>query len=332
MNRIISNILIISLLFSFTGCSTYLKTSNGAYSDVSLTRSEDGYIIKQLPEVKETGTALWGIPSNNSNKKQGLIYRFNGINLNQANRFWPTLSMIGLSTVGSIGLSSLINPEWLGDIFYYDNPEYKAKGIGTFLLSSAITIPITGAINNLIWSNSAYQSAAFNLNSKLVSQNPDIDIFLNPKYEVQKTTGFWKQKAHVTANVMGATILVDEDLRKNVGKINDSSTSIKELKSTNVESSADSYNTNNEQPKTEEEIRSIDVSDVKTDIETSHNFKEGDVVSFKDRVEVNGVEINMFIPEGVISKIKGDVISIRYVFDDLRYRTKKKSSEIKLVR
>jgi hypothetical protein len=46
MKKIISLIVIMGVLFSFVGCSTYLRTSNGAYSDVSLTRGEDGYTIK----------------------------------------------------------------------------------------------------------------------------------------------------------------------------------------------------------------------------------------------------------------------------------------------
>ena len=77
MKKIISITLLISVLFSFVGCSSYLKVANGAYSDISLTRDPDGYTVKRLPEVKETGKAFWGIPINNSNKKQGLIFRFN---------------------------------------------------------------------------------------------------------------------------------------------------------------------------------------------------------------------------------------------------------------
>ena len=39
-----------------------------------------------------------------ANKKQGLIVRFNGINLTASKRFWPIVSMIGVSLATGIWL------------------------------------------------------------------------------------------------------------------------------------------------------------------------------------------------------------------------------------
>jgi hypothetical protein len=384
MKKIIRITLLISVLFSFVGCSSYLKIANGAYSDISLTRDPDGYTVKRLPEVKETGRAFWGIPINNSNKKQGLIFRFNGINLEQANGFWPTISLIGMSTVGSLFVAGLINQNW------FWSEEYT-----TLLLSTAITLPITGAINNAIWSKSAYQTAAFNLNSKLLAQNPDVDVFLNPKYEVYKNNGLWTQETIIKANVMGATIIVDEDLNAKIANINTSNKIVSEkaVDVLNIPTSAKQkvdtikegiekpiINSENQKSNNQEslEVESIIKSDIKTDIKNesvnqiqlttteiqskttnetevsvkenikqkkskkeepdifaekkeNHSFNVGDVVSFSERLFVIDKWMNMEIKKGEIFKINGDNIYVEYTFNKELKKTKKKYSDIKLV-
>ena len=382
MRKIISITLLISVLFSFTGCSSYLQTANGAYSDISLTRDPDGYTVKRLAEVKETGKAFWGIPKNNKNKKQGMIFRFNGINLDQANGFWPTLSLIGMSTFGSLTIAGIINPVW----FYYE--EYA-----TLLLSTAITLPITGAINNAIWSNSAYQTAAFNLNSKLLVQHPDVDVFLNPKYEVYKKNGLWTQETIMKANVMGATIIVDEDLtqksgNKNLNKKKPEKPTVTEpenLPVTTLESKVISVSepvkdvlkidipienkviSVSEFDKEEEIVdtpiekvnikeineetsqistQTIDESDlqVKETIESKkptkqivepfklHDFEVGDIVTFTELIVNYSGNFDFKIPDGVIYKIRGDKLYINYNLRDLKYRTRKNSDEVELVK
>lgn len=302
MRKIISITLLISVLFSFIGCSSYLQTANGAYSDISLTRDPDGYTVKRLAEVKETGKAFWGIPKNNKNKKQGMIFRFNGINLDQANGFWPTLSLIGMSTFGSLTIAGIINPGW----FYYE--EYA-----TLLLSTAITLPITGAINNAIWSNSAYQTAAFNLNSKLLVQNPDVDVFLNPKYEVYKNNGLWSQEAKIKANVMGARIKVDGEVFIESSELKSSETEI-----------TGSIESNNS--------TSIENIAIKSVVKTVASFEVGDIVSFTQNINSNTVSGNFKIPIGEIYKISGDVLFINYNIQGLKYRTKKSYDEVELVK
>lgn len=303
MRKIISITLLISVLFSFIGCSSYLQTANGAYSDISLTRDPDGYTVKRLAEVKETGKAFWGIPKNNKNKKQGMIFRFNGINLDQANGFWPTLSMIGMSTFGSLTIAGIINPGW----FYYE--EYA-----TLLLSTAITLPITGAINNAIWSNSAYQTAVFNLNSKLLVQNPDVDVFLNPKYEVYKKNGLWSQEAKIKANVMGARIKVDGEVFIESSELKSSETEI-----------TGSIESNNS--------TSIENIAIKSVVKTVASFEVGDIVSFSQHIsDSSGVNAEFKIPDGVIYKISGDKLYINYIFEGDKYRTRKNSDEVELVK
>jgi hypothetical protein len=41
-----------------------------------------------------------------------------------------------------------------------------------------------------------------------VIKNPDIDVFLNPKYQVEYKLGIFNQKASIKANVTGATLKI----------------------------------------------------------------------------------------------------------------------------
>lgn len=205
MKKILLFLLVIA--FTFSSCSTSRSIGNGAYSDVSLVRDSDGYELRRLQEVNSESRAIFGIPLGNSAKKEGVIVRFNGINVTAQKKIWPVLSMIALS----VATGSIIN-EAVGyktedtDYGSYETDEYKLG----LALSSLIAVPVAGAINNQIWSNAAYSNAAWNANSTLLEQNPDIDVFLNPKYDLEIKNGFWSQKVKLRARVMGATLLTDE--------------------------------------------------------------------------------------------------------------------------
>lgn len=189
------------LLFSillFSSCSTQRSVGNGAYSDISLVRNFDEYTVKRLQEVKTESRAIFGIPIDGKvAKKEGTIVRFNGINFKAQQKFWPTFSMAALTFfTGSVihGLvGHKIEEEALG---------YAASGLAA--------IPLAGAINNQIWSDAAFSRASWNANSELLDKNPNVDIFLNPKYEIKTRNGIWGQRVELSAKVMGATILTDE--------------------------------------------------------------------------------------------------------------------------
>ena len=72
-----------------------------------------------------------------------------------------------------------------------------------------IAVPIAGTLNNLTFSNSALGSAGSALNYKLITDNPEIDLFYYPKYTIHKEWKIWKQKASLKANVMGAKLKLD---------------------------------------------------------------------------------------------------------------------------
>ena len=178
-------------------CSHQRFTGNGALSDVSLQRNSSEYEIKRLNEIEVSGKSFWGIPSNsyNANKnKKGMIVRFNGLELGRTPKILPILTMVGYS----FGVGGLLQ-ETFG---VKDNGNYKIGTVPSILLG----LPIAGALNNVTWSGSAFSGATNELNYRLVTDNPNVDVFLNPKYTIDYKMGFWGQSANVKAKVMGATI------------------------------------------------------------------------------------------------------------------------------
>jgi hypothetical protein len=69
-----------------------------------------------------------------------------------------------------------------------------------------IGVPVGGMINNLVWSGSATSGLTNQMYYRLVDENPDVDIFTNPKYKIDYKLGVFNQKATIRADVMGATL------------------------------------------------------------------------------------------------------------------------------
>lgn len=180
-------------------CSTHRSMGNGAYSDISLTRDSNQYELERLQEVNSSSRAIFGIPiDKNVSKKEGIIVRFNGVNLKAQNRFLPALSMIVLTAVTGNGIHGIVGNEF----------DEKALGYG---VSYAAAIPVAGFLNNQIWADAALSRASWNANSELMQQNQNVDVFLNPKYEIQTKNGIWTQKANLNVRAMGARILTDNE-------------------------------------------------------------------------------------------------------------------------
>ncbi len=197
-----------------SSCRSQVGVSNGAYSDISLNRDSKEYTITRLKEINSESNAIFGIPTDKSmNKKQGLIVRFNGINLTASKRFWPIVSMVGLTFVTGKMISAAggykeetIKTGSGSYAFEYTMESDKPKiGMG---LASIIALPISGFINNQLWDGSLSR-ASWEANSKLLQDNDGIDVFLNPKYDIDVKRGIWTQNAKLKLRAMGAKIKTD---------------------------------------------------------------------------------------------------------------------------
>ena len=178
-------------------CSSTSSISHGAYSDISLNKNSNEYELKRLNPIEAEGKAFFGIPKKNKQKNRGVIVRFNGVDLGKTSQALPIFTLLAYTFASGV----LIN-----DLAGTDNNGDEKLGL---LVSSAIGIPVAGVLNNFTWSGAALRNASWRVNSKLLEENTGVDVFLNPKYEVQYSQGLFTQKANLKARVMGATIKTD---------------------------------------------------------------------------------------------------------------------------
>ena len=203
LNLLKSLAVVFILSMSLQSCKTNQIVSNGAYSDISLTRTADQYDIKRLNEINTEGESFWGIPiDKNVGNDFGTVVRFNGVELGGTKRFLPILTMLVTNIVVAQGLRELIGQKDVFEDGYYIESKYKMNGVLAFILAT----PISGAINNAMWPLASTSRAFQKFNRKLVEENEDIDVFLNPKYKINTKNGFWTSKTTINGKVMGATI------------------------------------------------------------------------------------------------------------------------------
>nr|MBC8305302.1 hypothetical protein [Pelagibacterales bacterium] len=212
--------LLITVSFLFSSCSKSLYTSNGARDQRPLLFDNE-YDIKELSDIKSTGTAFWGIPISQSKykRKHGMIVYFNGVSLAKTPKILPILTLLSLDFFITTSVMQPIfgtkketytSYEWNGNPYTveYDTGENRLGLVSGLLLS----LPIAGTINNFIWSG-ATAEASSTIERQLIEENPDTDLFFFPKYEVKEYNVFndgpkylWWQKSDVNAKVKGATI------------------------------------------------------------------------------------------------------------------------------
>jgi hypothetical protein len=178
--------LLITTVILLTSCSRSYLISNGA-SDNRPLLFEDEYDLSQINELEVEGKAFFGIPSfsknNRNNNSSGMLFYFNGIRLGKTPRVLPIASLIGMSFVSG----SILNAMFPGDLKYNSRTrEYDYKGGIGVIPGALISLPFTGMINNLVWSNSAYSGASNTLRYNLIKENPEIDLFFYPKYDIQR--------------------------------------------------------------------------------------------------------------------------------------------------
>lgn len=195
------------LIVGLSSCTNQLKISTGAKDYEPLIFNNE-YHVQDLEPIEVEGSAFWGVPSftkNNKNKRNtGFLFTFNGVEMGRTKRILPMLTLLGMSFYGGQLISDLSGKQVktaYGRKFTYNNdPKIK------IWQASLLTLPIAGTVNNLIWKNAAFSGASQTLNFRLVDENPRIDVFFYPKYDISKTQYLWRQKALVKARVSGAIL------------------------------------------------------------------------------------------------------------------------------
>ena len=209
--------LLITVSFLFSSCSKSLYTSNGARDQRPLLFDNE-YDIKELSDIKSTGTAFWGIPISQSKykRKHGMIVYFNGVSLAKTPKILPILTLLSLDFLITTSVMQPIFGTKKETYTYIDSYGYqyteKTENRLGLVSGLLLSLPIAGTINNFIWSG-ATAEASSTIERQLIEENPDTDLFFFPKYEVKEYNVFndgpkylWWQKSEVNAKVKGATI------------------------------------------------------------------------------------------------------------------------------
>jgi hypothetical protein len=192
---------------SLSSCTNQLKISTGARDYEPLIFNNE-YYVQDLEPIEVEGAAFWGVPSfskNNKNKRNtGFLFTFNGVEIGRTKRILPMLTLMSMSLYGGRLISELsgkqVKTAYGRKFTYSDDPKIKIWH------GALLTLPVAGTINNLIWKNAAFSGASQTLNFRLVDENPRIDVFFYPKYDISKTQYLWRQKAIVKARVSGAIL------------------------------------------------------------------------------------------------------------------------------
>lgn len=203
-------LLVISLFFS--SCSKQLYTRNSAHNNTSF--SSNQYDINEI-SFSEEGKAIFGIPIQKSSKKSGFIFNFNGVKINKTPKILPILSLLSLNFSTGLLMAELgVGKEQTRTELRYNNFQgYYEKEVSVGrtpnIQSYLLGFPIAAIINNAIWPSSIGAAGA-NINVKLIETNPDIDMFIYPKYNIEYSPGIFNQKATVNLDLKGVTLKKDQ--------------------------------------------------------------------------------------------------------------------------
>ena len=193
--QVFSLLIIVCLLFS--SCSSSLYTSNASRDQRPLLFDGE-YDIEELGDIQSTGEAFWGIPISQQKykRKSGSIgVYFNGVSLMKTPKILPILTLLTLDFFFTTSVMQPIfgekketdnSTEWNGSEYVTVSNSYstgdKRLGLVPGLL---LSLPFAGTINNFIWSG-ATAEASSTIERQLIEENPDIDLFFFPKYQVKK--------------------------------------------------------------------------------------------------------------------------------------------------
>jgi hypothetical protein len=216
-----NSVLLVALICSFLMSSCANKSlliSNGAKDNKPLIFNNE-YNTSNLEEIVVEGSAFCGIPSfsknNRNNHKNGFLFTFNGLEIGKTKRALPLLTLVGYSFISQMAVQRIVGTKngTIAPNITFKTEEYRLG----FVPSYIIGLPIAGMLNNLTWNNSALSGASATIKYQLVAENPGVDLFYYPKYEINKKNIFsdegiklkylFVQDATLKARVCGATLI-----------------------------------------------------------------------------------------------------------------------------
>lgn len=196
-----------------TSCTTHRSVTNGANDSRPLLFNNEYKSVDVLP-VEDNCKAICGIPLSTKIEKEyrtsggkgnprAFAVYLNGVQLNSHGRLLPTISLLGLTFGIGYGLHTAAGFKKLeatggsysGGVFQ-PNTESITKARLPLGWGFALALPISGAMNNMLFRNAAASRAYRWSNYQLLYSSKGADLFYYPKLEwTTEYKGLWIQKA-----------------------------------------------------------------------------------------------------------------------------------------
>ena len=173
-------LLIGSLLIS--SCSNTLLITQGEQGFSG--EIDEKYEIKELNSVYSSSTSFFGL-SNYDENKNGIITNYFSNGVNSQNNFIRVITLFSYSSILPIVTASA-------------GPTSPLIIIGGILFG--------GILNNATWIRTSEINSMKKANLKLIEENPNIDLFIYPKFKIQSKKGVFSNSSNVTIHSKGAII------------------------------------------------------------------------------------------------------------------------------
>jgi len=180
-----------------SSCASTQQAGNLSYADVSLNFSSDEFDIVSLDPVAASATSFFGV---SKNVNESAI-------LDRSEFNTETGTTLGLLTMAVAVPAAIAGGIAAASYEEYDNNGYytRVNGPAAFF-ASAIGIGIAGIINDFSWTGATKAKAIQKCNWALKQSNPNIDSFINPKYDVQYNKSVFGTKCTVTLSAQGVVL------------------------------------------------------------------------------------------------------------------------------
>jgi len=185
-----------------SSCSQQRLVANGARHEHPI-HLGDEYTWQELAPVEVTGKAVFGIPSGigqiDNVSSTGLIINLDGPGGFRFPKLVPLLTMIAGTFVTGAVIREGGGSEYS---FQSGKVEYKLP----WILSLPMAVPIWGGIQNVVYSGIASSGVTGEMERQLIQDNPNVDLFFNPRYDIQYRQGLFSQESQIKARLKGATM------------------------------------------------------------------------------------------------------------------------------
>lgn len=187
-------VLVVASLTLFS-CVSQQSASNLSFVDVSLNYDSEEFEIIDLAPITKNAGSLFGITSNDV---ASAVLDRSTFNVGGGSSFGSATFLLG-------GVTSFFAASSVAVVNGND---------GLIVPFGIIGAAIWGIYNDLLWSNTVKNKAIQRCNYELLVRYPDMDSYINPKYEINYTKGIIGTRCRVTLFAQGVRLKNKSSLKE----------------------------------------------------------------------------------------------------------------------